>query len=360
MKSAFLALAAFSVPGFASAQCDLLNETFSSVQPGNPVTDLGYWTSTSPTVPIIAADPGTNSASVRFAANALQNATGDLTGIAFPDRFRITFDFGADVDSTFSIGCPAAGAFRASISIQATVTPFGPPPIRLATSLDTPGAPVSLTGGLSNTAEIQVNLQGDYSVLINGTMVHTGPWNPAGVPACGAPDSLFIATTATGGFVSTGFTLDNICIEPFIGNVIGSTYCTSLPNVTGVESTLTLVGSDIAASNDVTMIMGDMPPLLSGIALMSLTKAPNPIFVSEGILCLGGSIARYMAPGEIFQADASGSATFSPDLTVVPLNNSLVAVMAGETWNFQAWHRDVDPMGLNSANFTNAVEVTFN
>jgi hypothetical protein len=34
-----------------------------------------------------------------------------------------------------------------------------------------------------------------------------------------------------------------------------------------------------------------------------------------------------------------------------------VAVLAGETWNFQAWYRDLNP--TTTSNFTNAVSIAF-
>ena len=43
------------------------------------------------------------------------------------------------------------------------------------------------------------------------------------------------------------------------------------------------------------------------------------------------------------------------DLTAVPQPTGTVAVQPGDTWNFQAWYRDLG--GTN--NFTDAVSVTF-
>ena len=43
-------------------------------------------------------------------------------------------------------------------------------------------------------------------------------------------------------------------------------------------------------------------------------------------------------------------------LTQVPQLGGFISVLPGDTWNFQAWHRDT--VGLGS-NFTNGVEVEF-
>ncbi len=43
------------------------------------------------------------------------------------------------------------------------------------------------------------------------------------------------------------------------------------------------------------------------------------------------------------------------DLTAVPQPTGNVAVQPGDTWNFQAWYRDIG----NTNNFTDAVSVLF-
>ena len=80
---------------------------------------------------------------------------------------------------------------------------------------------------------------------------------------------------------------------------------------------------------------------------------------SEGTLCLGGNIGRFVGPGQVMNSGASGGLTLTVDLNAVPAATptGVVAVQAGETWNFQAWHRDVNP--APTSNFTDAVSVTF-
>ena len=78
---------------------------------------------------------------------------------------------------------------------------------------------------------------------------------------------------------------------------------------------------------------------------------------SQGNLCLGGSIGRYVGPGQIMNSGSTGSFTLVLDLNAVPTPTGYVAVQPGDTWNFQAWHRDANP-GPTS-NFTDAVSVTF-
>ena len=66
-----------------------------------------------------------------------------------------------------------------------------------------------------------------------------------------------------------------------------------------------------------------------------------------------------MQPGEIWQADADGQASIPVDLNAVPLPSSLAVVMPGETWNFQAWHRDFTAAAGVTSNLTVGASVTF-
>ena len=56
--------------------------------------------------------------------------------------------------------------------------------------------------------------------------------------------------------------------------------------------------------------------------------------------------------------DAGGRASLDVPLTGLPEGAALVAAQPGETWNFQAWHRDLF-FGLPVSNFTDGLSVTF-
>ncbi|MEM8713475.1 MAG: hypothetical protein AAGG01_21225 [Planctomycetota bacterium] len=43
----------------------------------------------------------------------------------------------------------------------------------------------------------------------------------------------------------------------------------------------------------------------------------------------------------------------------LPQPNQLVPAVAGATWHFQLWHRDTNPAGMASSNFTDALRVLF-
>ena len=59
----------------------------------------------------------------------------------------------------------------------------------------------------------------------------------------------------------------------------------------------------------------------------------------------------------VLSTGASGSVELTIDRTNTPTPTGSVSVLAGETWNFQAWYRDLHP-GPTS-NFTDALSVTF-
>ncbi len=145
----------------------------------------------------------------------------------------------------------------------------------------------------------------------------------------------------------------------FLGG-IGSSYCgPGNPNSTGTTSKLQVVGSYRVQDNDVTLRASDLPTSSFGFFLTSRTAGlvANP-GGSQGILCLGGSIGRYVGPGQIKNSGAAGEFSLALTLASTPTPTGPVAVVAGDTWRFQAWHRDTAG-GVATSNFTDGVAVTF-
>jgi hypothetical protein len=141
---------------------------------------------------------------------------------------------------------------------------------------------------------------------------------------------------------------------------IGTNYCgPGVVNSTGSSGTIRGAGSAVAANNGLTLIADNLPNNAFGYFLTSLTQGSTPQpGGSLGVLCLGGSIGRYVGPGQIKNTGATGSFELLLDLTQTPTPTGFVAVMAGETWNFQTWHRD-SVGGTAVSNFTDALEVDF-
>jgi hypothetical protein len=140
---------------------------------------------------------------------------------------------------------------------------------------------------------------------------------------------------------------------------IGTAYCSpAVPNSTGLPGSMTILGSETVTLNDIRIGARSLPFGSFGFFLTSQTQG----FVaqagnSQGTLCLGGAVGRYVGPGQVLSSGMSGSFSLTLDLSLTPTPTGLVTVTAGETWSFQAWYRDANP--ALTSNFTDAVGVTF-
>jgi subtilisin family serine protease len=140
------------------------------------------------------------------------------------------------------------------------------------------------------------------------------------------------------------------------GDQIGRSYCgPAVNNSTGQPGVIRALGSDVVADNGLFLSAAQLPPGQFGYFLASLTQdfvsGPG---ASQGNLCLGGQIGRFSE--QIQAVDGAGEMQIAVDLTNIPTGPPS-AVMAGETWNFQAWYRDLNPTA--TSNFTDAIAVTF-
>jgi len=140
---------------------------------------------------------------------------------------------------------------------------------------------------------------------------------------------------------------------------LGTSYCTATVNSTGGTASMSATGSLVAAANSVTLRADGLPNSAFGFFLTSRTQGfvQNP-GGSQGNLCLSGSIGRFVGPGQIKNSGATGAIDLAIDLTQQPTPTGAVAVQAGETWNFTAWHRDV-VAGAATSNFANGLALTF-
>lgn len=136
----------------------------------------------------------------------------------------------------------------------------------------------------------------------------------------------------------------------------GSGFCASLPNSTGAAGSLIALGSAVAADNDLALLAGSMPPGQFGIFVASTETGNVP--TGGGILCLGGAVGRFNQPAQIRQVRLDGTFGMPIDLTAIPTPNAFVSVMAGDTYYFQAWHRDGTP-AAPSSNLTNGLRLDF-
>ncbi len=139
------------------------------------------------------------------------------------------------------------------------------------------------------------------------------------------------------------------------GGPIGTNYCGPANlNSSGMSAVISGLGSTVVADNDVTLTGMQMPPGQFAMLIVSQTQGLANPPGSQGILCIGGNIGRYKT--QITNTGAAGMVTISADLTHTPVNPP-VSIQPGETWNWQIWFRDANPMA--TSNFTDGLSVTF-
>lgn len=143
-------------------------------------------------------------------------------------------------------------------------------------------------------------------------------------------------------------------------STIGATYCSGVSNSTGVNGSIVATGATDPTANAVTVTASNLPGSMFGFFLTSRTPAVvAQAGGSQGTLCLGGTIGRYAGPGQILRSDITGSFRLTLDLSAMPIGIASVPVTSGQTWRFQAWHRDT-VNNVATSNLTDAVEVLFN
>ncbi|MBL4771832.1 MAG: hypothetical protein JKY61_12000 [Planctomycetes bacterium] len=155
------------------------------------------------------------------------------------------------------------------------------------------------------------------------------------------------------------------------GGSTGLLFCNpSTPNSTGNPTILAgSFGSGVGSGLHLECLDG--VPGEFGYYLAGNMATPG-IPVSQGKLCLlgvpGATLFRFNIAGtpasSISQFDASGVMQNLAGTSQVgsgfdvPSAMQTVVIMPGETWHFQAWHRDTGA-GVGESNFSNGISVTF-
>ncbi|QDV06094.1 hypothetical protein Poly30_15980 [Planctomycetes bacterium Poly30] len=136
-------------------------------------------------------------------------------------------------------------------------------------------------------------------------------------------------------------------------------YCMANANSTGSAGVISASGTSILANNDLVLEASQLPNGAFGFFINSTVQGfvMNPAG-SSGNLCLAGAIGRYVGPGQIQNTGMTGGFSLALDLNMTPTPTGFVAVMPGETWNFQAWFRDASG-GMATSNLTDGLQVNF-
>ena len=346
-KQILAAALAFGAAGSAFGQsCDLIDDTFGGMGNQVPITSFPGWISASGT-PFPNNSSGTpltgNALRMRSltASSATRTVPGSSSGV-YSLSFEVATD---DIISTFALAC-ADGTVVAQLTLNDLINPM-----ILGTATDQiSGASTTFPQGGITFVEYDINEGVEYSIRINNTtLVANAPWP---TPLCSTVATMTVSTAATTTPFSGDVYYDNICM----GQLVGDNYCAANNNSTGVPSQISAVGVPNVSMNSLVLRMDNMPSFAWGYFLCSQTQGfvPNAAG-SSGNLCLGGAIGRYVGAGQIQNSGGSGSISLAIDLTATPQPAGFVSIMAGETWNFQGWHRDLGP----TSNFSNGLEVDF-
>lgn len=214
------------------------------------------------------------------------------------------------------------------------------------------------SGNSTSPAALFVN---GNAVLVEGDSVD---WDGDGLPDPGVTiDRIpFIGDFSIGSdqavYVVADVDVNGAILEALlrVDGRVGMSYCSAAPNSTGAAASLSASGSDLATDNDLTLCAEQMPPFQFGYFLNSQTQDFVPgAGGSQGNLCLGGAIGRYT--GQVFSTGPTGTGLLILDLAHTPTPSGTTAVLPGQTWSFQAWYRDINP--VQTSNFTDGVVVGF-
>ena len=194
---------------------------------------------------------------------------------------------------------------------------------------------------LSYAAPTNSNLPGSPLLLLGDT------------DGDGDPDALYYTADTVNRFA----TLTNESIS-----TVGTAYCSpAVPNSAGLRGALEAIGSDEVQRNELQLRATQLPPFVFGLFFIGpVATTGSSVPASQGLICVGGAIGRFVGPGQIQNSGAGGVLVLQVDLTAIPRPaTGFTSVQPGETWFFQAWHRDQSPTGAVTTNFTDALEVTF-
>ncbi|MDF1837214.1 MAG: hypothetical protein P1V35_05045 [Planctomycetota bacterium] len=142
-------------------------------------------------------------------------------------------------------------------------------------------------------------------------------------------------------------------VHPFSNTTPAHQFCQSTPNSTGDYSFLRLTGTPFTVGTKV-LYASAMPLNQFGYFLVGQGTTSVTPPGSSGTFCIAGAaFGRYNGNFEIFYTSTLGEGTHVIDPSNLRGPSGDIVGQAGETWNFQAWHRE----NGGDSNFTNAVSL---
>ncbi len=354
MSRLLLAVLSLPLAASASAQCNIIDQDFNQFSPGLPIDSLVGWRDQAPSQTVfLGTSPDNLTTAIVFGLGS-GIARRRIDNLGLGQRFQIASDVRIDRDGAFRLQCApvfTGGNVQMNYRVNINFDQSAPTPvIRYNYFGSNTTATLPLQVGVPTRLQIDVDTQGDVATYYNGMLLAIEPWATGGPFACATPQDAVWLSYASGS--GAGMVVDDVCIgDPFATN-----YCTAAPNSTGVISKISALGTPSVSANDMFLSTNDLPNASFGFYVIGMTQGfvANPAG-SSGNLCLSGSIGRN------FPASGSGN---NGNITVamdwargIAQPSGFVAAMAGDTWNFQLWHRDV-VAGSATSNFSEGLTVT--
>tara|TARA_R110002126_G_scaffold41590_31_gene121008 strand:+ start:1741 stop:2814 length:1074 start_codon:yes stop_codon:yes gene_type:complete len=249
-----------------------------------------------------------------------------LPDLAVADLTNLTFEF---TSPPFAIA--ANGDFSTDVTMNVLtgnliVTPSGGT-TTITNLAGIMGSPVAVTGNVLQTA-LNIHIDSPQTGAINFTD-----------PGTGVTGNVSLVGNLVG---------DHDCPGP-------TTTCANPANSSGMGGTVSMLGSTRIQDQDLTLVASNLPPGEFAFFVASPSQGFVPFPAGgQGNLCLGTPFARYQTlVGAISPA---GEYQIDVDITAIPMTPP-VAVMPGEQWFFQCWHRDSNP--TPTSNLSDVLVVTF-
>ncbi len=216
----------------------------------------------------------------------------------------------------------------------------------------TPTTSATLIGIVDNTIAFAQGMDFDWST----NQLYAALYSGSGLGRLVEIDTMTGAPLTVASTVPLDAELE-ICIERGGFAPFGTTYCQGNTNSTGVSGDIEIRGSALTVDDRATLRASRLPNASFGFFITSRLQGfvanPNG---SQGDLCLSGPIGRYVGAGQIQNTFNTGAFELDIQFSGMPQPNGFESGVMGETWNFQAWHRDV-VAGAVTSNFTSGLSI---
>lgn len=142
-------------------------------------------------------------------------------------------------------------------------------------------------------------------------------------------------------------------VELLFSASVGTSYCESTVNSSGVAATISMSGSLSVAAGDTALLAAGAPAGRPGLFFYGLQPAQIPF--GDGWLCVSPFAPGLIRLPPVQLVAPDGTAELLLDLTRLPPS---APIGAGTTAYFQFWFRDL-PAGGSGSNLSDGVQATF-